>query len=230
MPLQPNGLAPYAPPATVLSIIDRARDRGLPAPVTNEVLMRAQVTESLVPRVLNSLQLLELINEDGTWTENLETLRRAPANEIQTRLTEIIRSVYADVFQYIDPAKADRTAVRDAFRSYTPHGQQDRMVILFMGLCRRAGIVPEGATRTISRDARPIRKPAPQNPVIRNKPNTARQEQSNLPAPLAGLLATLPQAGWTKNDRDRFMGAFTAMLDYCIPVRSQAEIDKEELT
>ena len=45
--------------------------------------------------------------------------------------------------------------------------------------------------------------------------------------PLAGLLATLPEGGWTKNDRDRFMGAFTAMLDYCIPVRTEAEIRED---
>src|SRR5690349_12129895 len=105
MPILPNGIAPYAPAATVLSVIDRARQRGLPPTVTKDVLMRAGVSESLIPRTLQSLQLLELINDDGTWTPNLETLRRAPESELQSTLAEIVRSVYADVFQYVDPSK-----------------------------------------------------------------------------------------------------------------------------
>src|SRR6266513_1668062 len=95
MPIQPNDTAPYAPAATILSVIDRARARGLPSTVTKDVLLRAGVSESLIPRTLQALQLLELINEDGTWTQNLETLRRAPEAEFQSRFAEIIRSVYA---------------------------------------------------------------------------------------------------------------------------------------
>lgn len=226
MPILPNGLAPYAPAATILSVIDRARDRGLPTPVTKDVLMRAGVTDSLIPRTLQALQLLELINEDGTWTQNLETLRRAPQAEMQSRFAEVIRSVYGDVFQYVDPATASATQVRDAFRSYAPHGQQDRMVTLFLGLCQRAGIVA-GEAPAKTREVR-TRTNAPPKSSVKPKPNISQYgAQPNLAPPLAGLLATLPEGGWTKNDRDRFMGAFTAMLDYCIPVRTEAEIRED---
>src|SRR5687768_1056094 len=126
MPIQPNGVCPYAPGGTILSVIERARDRGLPNPVTKEVLMRAGVTESLAPRALQALVLLELTNEEGAWTNNMETLRRCPEAEFPERLAAIIRAVYADVFQYIDPATDEPTTIRDAFRAYTPHGQQDR--------------------------------------------------------------------------------------------------------
>lgn len=232
MPIQPNGVAPYAPAATVLSVVDRARERGLPTPVTKDVLMRAGVSESLIPRTLQALQLLELVNEDGTWTQNLETLRRAPEAELQSRFAEIIRSVYADVFQYIDPAIASATQMRDAFRSYSPHGQQDRMVTLFTGLCQRAGLVASEAPAK-TRDVRP-RATAPAKAAAKRKDDPRPLDGAQhfgasptlpaLPAPLAGLLTTLPQRGWTKHDRDRFMNAFTAMLDYCIPTRSEAEL------
>lgn len=229
MPIQPSGIAPYAPAATILSVVDRARQRGLPTPVNKEVLVRAGVSDSLIPRTLQSLQLLELVNEDGTWTQNLETLRRAPEAELQSRFAEIIRSVYADVFQYVDPATASATQVRDAFRSYAPHGQQDRMVTLFIGLCQRAGIVAGEAAKT--REARP-RANAPSKSATKPNtppPNGAQQfgASPTLPPPLAGLLTTLPLGGWTKHDRDRFISAFTAMLDYCIATRTEGELHND---
>jgi hypothetical protein len=214
-----------------LSVIDRARDRGLPTPVTKDVLLRAGVSDSLVPRTLQSLQLLELINEDGTWTQNLETLRRSPEAEVNTRLAEIIRSVYADVFQYVDPAKDSGTQIRDAFRSYAPHGQQDRMVTLFLGMCQRAGIVTsETPAKQISREQRTTRRSPPPKSVPTKKPPERPNAITapNLAPPLAGLLATLPPSGWTKTDRDRFVNAFTVMLDYCIPVRTEAELHEEQ--
>jgi hypothetical protein len=227
VPIQPNGGAPYAPAATILSVVDRARERGLPTPVTKEVLMRAGVSDSLIPRTMQSLQLLELINEDGTWTQNLETLRRAPEAELQSRFAEIVRAVYADVFQYIDPAVASATQIRDAFRSYSPQGQQDRMVTLFVGLCQRAGIVAGQPSAKREGRPRPISSPKPA-PRVKVDPSSVHNQQfstaSSLPAPLAGLLTTLPQEGWTKHDRDRFVNAFTAMLDYSIPVRTEAEL------
>ena len=228
MPIQPNGTAPYAPPATILGVIDRARERGLPAQVTKDVLVRTGVvTESLAPRVLQSLQLLELVNEEGNWTQNLETLRRAPEAEVPARLAEILRSVYADVFQYVDPAQDSPTQVRDAFRAYTPHGQQDRMVTLFINLCQRAGIAPQDTPRATVRELRPaVRKPAPAKLQSSVKGKGVAVPQSALPLPLAGLLQTLPQE-WTKNDRDRFVSAFTAMLDYCIPVRTEQEMQRQ---
>jgi hypothetical protein len=236
MPLQPDGPAPYAPAATILSVIERARERGLPTPVTRDVLVRAGVAETLTPRVLQSLQQLELINEDGTWTQNLETLRRAPEAEFQARFAEVIRSVYADVFQYVDPTKDSATAVRDAFRSYTPHGQQDRMVTLFTGLCQRAGLMPgEPQSKTVPRESRPsaprvipMRKAPLAKPTKLGKDKSGYQAAAFVPPPLAGLLSTLPESGWTKSDRDRFVSAFTAMLDYCIPVIAKADAQSAE--
>jgi hypothetical protein len=234
MPIQPNGPAPYTPAATILSVVDRARDRGLPNPVSKDVLIRSGVAETLVPRTFHALQLLELINEEGAWTENLESLRRAPESELQTRFAEIVRVVYGDAFQYIDPSKDSATAIRDAFRSYKPHGQQERMVMLFLGLCQRAGILTEESpAKVASREVRPKSRVISMTPQTKPKPKSKPDASApaigngNLPPPLAGLLATLPQSGWTKNERERFVTAFNAMLDYVIPIRAESTLEEE---
>jgi hypothetical protein len=180
------------------------------------------------------LQLLELINEDGTWTQNLEILRRAPETEVQARLAEIIRAVYADVFQFVDPSKDNPTAIRDQFRSYNPHGQQERMVTLFLGLCQKAGIISrDSAPKTIQREKRVTKKTITPKAQPRGKPSAGNMQgigATNLAPPIAGLLAALPQgdAGWTQQDRDRFVKAFETMLDYCIPIRGEESEEPEE--
>ncbi|MGA7179415.1 MAG: DUF5343 domain-containing protein [Thiobacillaceae bacterium] len=237
MPLQPSGIAPYAPSASILSVIERARERGLPTPVTKEVLGRIGISESLISRTLQALQLLELINEDGTWTQNLENLRRCPEPEFQPRLAEIVRSVYEDIFSFVDPTKDSITVMRDAFRAFTPHGQQDRMVTLFLGLCKRSGIISsDSIPKGVHRGKRQIiqKKPTPLKTTAKTK--TVEKHDfigiSGLPPPLAGLLSALPVNGngWSQNDRDRFLKAFESMLDYSIPIQdSQSSTDKNEL-
>lgn len=232
MPILTNGVAPYAPASSIISIVERARARGLPSQLTKDVLIKSGVSESLVPRTLQALQLLDLTKEDGTWAPNLEILRSCPEAEVQTRFAEIIRSVYADVFQYVDPAEDSGTAVRDAFRGYTPHGQQDRMVSLFLALCQKAGIIKDAPPRAVKRENRAVKKPFIPNPQTRIKPpagSIPAVGNLNLASPLSGLLATLPQggSGWTQEARNKFVEVFQTMLDYCIPIREETEGDGE---
>src|SRR5579862_1531851 len=147
MPIRTGGTAPYAPPVTVLHVINQFRERGLTTPITETVLLKASVSESLAARTLAALRLLELIDTEGNPTAELEGLRRAKTDEFAPRLEAIIRSVYAEVFQYTDPAKDDATKIADAFRDYEPAGQRARMVTLFLGLCAEAHIIPEGVVR-----------------------------------------------------------------------------------
>ena len=148
--------APYAPASAIIALIERHRNRGLPAPVTSEVLGRAGISNSLIPRTLQALQVLDLIDEQGAPTETMEGLRLAPEAEYQKRLSEWLKGAYADVLSFVDPAQDDETAVRDAFRSYNPVGQQPRMVSLFLGLLATAGMADEkhkGQSRRSSRSA-----------------------------------------------------------------------------
>ena len=208
------------------------------------VLARAGISPSLIPRTLYALQTLDLIDEKGSPTEVLEGIRLAPEPEYQQRLADWLRAAYADALVYIDPATADESQIRDAFRSYQPIGQQSRMVSLFTGLFAAAGIAPEKPERPPrQRMVPPLRNDGQrrrslisgtksQN-VSSSSTGTAHHhiKSSGLPAPLAGLLATLPQdgTGWSKSRRDQFVETFEAVLDFCIPVgTSNAPRDSEE--
>jgi hypothetical protein len=226
--------APYAPAKTILDLLTRNRDRGLPSPVTGEVLGRAGIPDSLHPRTLQALQTLDLIDEGGTPTPVLERLRLAPEAEYKARLEEWLRSAYADAFTFVDPSKDDETRVRDAFRSYNPVGQQIRMVGLFLGLCAAAGLRPEKASapakprlRMLPNPAKPAApRPAQGRPMVKPPAHSARASTSTstsistgLPPALAGLLQDLPNGeGWTKAERDKWLATFQVVLDYSIPI------------
>ena len=229
--------APYAPTKAILEIIDRYRHRGLASPISADVLARAGISDSLISRTLQALVTLDLIDEEGHPTPTLEGIRLAPEAEYKKRLEDWLKGAYADVFSYVDPTRDDETRIRDAFRTYQPVAQQSRMVSLFQGLCVAAGLVPEKTTRQTSRPAPPpvgnsrLRAYARRVVAERSK-DVSRHKSDNvsgLPAPLAGLLASLPPAedGWTDAERERFLTTFRAVLDFCIPI---IEEDADEET
>lgn len=240
--------APYAPSSTMLEIIKRHRDRGLPLPVNKETLVRGGVAETIIPRVLQTLQTLDLIDDAGQPTPTFEGIRKAPEADYKNRMAEWLNSAYADALQFVDPATADETKVRDAFRNYTPTGQQARMVSLFMALYAAAGVGPE---RTVQQP-RPNTRIAPRQTVSRgavSRSGTGSHSgsrsgagsrssshvvpitPSSIPEPLTGLLARLPsERGWTKGERDKFFHTFGTVLDFCFPIVTQKELDAAEVT
>jgi hypothetical protein len=238
MPVTQNRPGPYAPSTAVLEVVTRYRNRGLPTPVNAEILARAGVSESLLPRTLQALQTLDLIDQDGAPTQTLEGLRLAPEAEYRDRLAAWLKGAYADVFTFVDPSKDDATRVRDAFRGYQPVGQQDRMVSLFQGLCAAAGLLPEKASKPSAQRPGPARvRPGSESArrVVTPKPSSNIQRQragvggaiAGIPAPLAGLLANLPQEGegWTADRRDKFMAAFKTVIDFCFPITPEEPSD-----
>ncbi|MGH3036487.1 MAG: DUF5343 domain-containing protein [Gaiellaceae bacterium] len=147
MPIQSDGPAPYTAPKAVIDLIEAYRGRGLQTPFTQDVLIKAGVSETLAPRTFTALKLLGLIEDSGEPTQQFVDLRKAPEDEFKDRFAAIIRGAYAEVFSYVDPAMDPIARVRDAFRSYTPIGQQPRMVTLFLGLSEYAGIIPPDPER-----------------------------------------------------------------------------------
>jgi Family of unknown function (DUF5343) len=220
--------APYAPHSAITDIIARYRSRGLPTPIDAEVLGRAGVSESLITRVSQALQSLDLVDESGMPTPMFEGIRVAPEGEYKQRLADWLKAAYADVFAFVDPSNDDETSIRDAFRNYQPIGQQSRMVTLFQGLCAAAGLMAEKPQQVRSPSAAPRARPATTMVRAASSKSSAKGNQvnsgftggSNVPPPLAGLLASLPAmgAGWTQAERDKYVTTFGAVLDFCFPI------------
>lgn len=154
-----GGTAPYAPKDSVLEVIHAWRDRPVPTPLTADVVEKIGVRASLVPRTIQAFRLLDLIDKSGNPTPAMQDLRKAGSDEYRTRLAEIIRAAYAEVFTYRDPTTDSPDKIEDAFRSFEPVGMRPRMVRLFLGLCEEAGIIEAapssrgGAPRTAAIDA-----------------------------------------------------------------------------
>ena len=234
MAVRSGGQAPYAPPQTVVGLIHAYRNRPLQTPFTPDVLMRAGVKDSLVPRVTASLRLLDLIDENGNPTAEFEGLRRAAQGEYRARLEAILRSVYAEIFQFFDPVTDDEAKARDIFRHYEPLGQLSRIVRLFIGLCEEAGMIPEGNRRAASpapaanRTPTPKRKPEMQTRrfTLKREATPAPNGDNAIPPALLGVLSGLPsrERGWTQSERDNFYKAFGSLLDFSIPIRERVPV------
>tara|TARA_R110000868_G_scaffold13223_3_gene62078 strand:+ start:2370 stop:2834 length:465 start_codon:yes stop_codon:yes gene_type:complete len=147
-------------------------------------------------------------------------------------MAEWLNHAYADVVAFVDPATDDEIKVRDAFRSYNPVGQQGRMVTLFLGLYREAGVAPEKSSQPrihkSKQSARPKSAPQRIKPTISSQRGTSvTTDPDGIPAPLAGMLAKLPQEGdgWTKARRDKFMTTFESVMDFCFPIIEFEEVE-----
>jgi hypothetical protein len=241
MPLQHDGPAPYGPPRPVLQVIERFRDRGLQTPFTTEVLAKAGVTESLVNRTLQTLKLLDLIEDDGSPSQALRDYAKAPEDEAKARFAEMVRGTYAPIFSFVDPATDSPGRIRDAFRSYEPRGQQDRMVILFLGLCEYAGIIsivpkrtpgPKAARagQTKARTTKPPQVRAGSKRGPEHGSGGGAQVPDQLPDAIKGIVRELAAIGptWTKERRDAFMKVWEAVVDFSYPVCEPEGFEPED--
>jgi hypothetical protein len=195
------------------------RNRNIPFPVSTDVLARIGVLESLIPRTFRSLQTLDLINNIGNPTETLEGIRLSPEAEYKDRLAAWLRRTYSGIFDVVDPTEDDPIRVRDAFRGYRPIGQQERMVILFEGLCKEAGLIPEkSSVKKVTAAVRSTSKVSVKATHIKAKSAKHKLNTYGLPPAIAGLMEGLPEEGWTVADRTKFLKTFESVLDFSIPI------------
>jgi hypothetical protein len=178
---------------------------------------------------------LQLIDDAGNPTPILKNIKSVPEANYKATLAEWVKSVYAEVFSFVDPETDDAVRVRDAFRTYVPHGQQSRMVALFLALCAEAGITSttkKNESRPSARKANSGRSlvtttgatasPARGNRRLAPPQTTPRHSgiSTGLHPALIGLIQSIPPAeiGWTQAERDKFYGTFGTLLDYAVPI------------
>ncbi len=214
---------PYAPPATVLQVIQHYRRRDVPETLTTTDLMQIGVGEGLLSRVMQALRFLGLVEEDGRTTDAFRTLRYADDDGYRVALRAILEHAYADIFGHVDPTTATIPQVERAFIPYHPGAQRPRMVTFFLALCREAGI--EVASPPKQRPTQAEGAGAPTRSHLRQR-RTATQGGAGRQAPAApsitGRDAALvawfdsrpsTNAAWPVQDRDRWFATLRAIVD-----------------
>jgi Family of unknown function (DUF5343) len=154
---------PYAPAANVVAALDRIRRVNLPDLIDVDFLRIAQVPEGTQGRVLQALRFLRLVDVTGRPADRLRALARAADDEYRDLLASVIREAYASDFARIDPAQDTQSRIMSAFQRYEPRSQTYRMAMLFLGLCRAAGIPVLDAPRERQMQARPGSRPKTAN-------------------------------------------------------------------
>ena len=131
---------PYAPPANMQAFLQRLRRMNMPSAITRDLLKSIGISENIVPRLFATLRFLDFITDSDQPTETLVGLAGSTGDEYRQLLEKTIRKAYADDFQNIDPSRDTQERVMNAFQRYMPRSQHSRQVMLFLGLCREAGI------------------------------------------------------------------------------------------
>src|SRR5258705_8950715 len=84
------------PSKAMLDLIGRYRSRGLPTPIDSDALQRVGVPPSLIPRTVQSLHTLDLVDpKTGMPTPTFDALRLAPEDEFKKRLEDWLKGAYA---------------------------------------------------------------------------------------------------------------------------------------
>jgi hypothetical protein len=232
--VQEEGKRPYAAASNVLAVLQRAQTRNLPETIDDDFFRLVEIPDVVFGRVRSALRFLDMISANGRPTDKFHSLASATDEEYREHLAAAIREAYRDDFTRIDPAQDTQAQIVSAFRRYQPRSQTSRMVMLFLGLCREAGIPVLDAPRE-----RSMRRSLPANTRSRARPVPSKRDagrtsprQSNLafPQELAGLLNGLPDVttGWTKDRRDKFLEAFQVVLDFVIPIREIHEMEDSD--
>lgn len=150
MAIDRSSTAPYTPAAALIAGLRHWRVAPA-AQVDEDFLLDAGVGRTVAPRTMQSLRLLDMVDEDGRPLEALSLLRHADDAEYRHRLAEWLRTAYGWVFDAVgDPRASSDQQLMEAFRANRPAGQRSRMVALFVGLCKEAGLIDGAPSRTLA--------------------------------------------------------------------------------
>lgn len=143
----------YPSTSSMLKIFLWHKEKVLPAPLNTGALREKGIPERDLVTIQQTLKDFGLINEDGHPTPKFDQLASAyqtSPKEYQDILHSILHETYSEIFFNLnDPAKATPSQFKAAFESYEPRSEHKKMISLFKGMCREAGLMPplEGIIR-----------------------------------------------------------------------------------
>ena len=193
-----------------------------------------------------ALTFLGLTDPDGNTLGRLTNLADADTPEASRRiLTSIYEERYAPVLGTIDPARATRQQIHEAFRNAgSANATAEKAVSFFVNFAREAGLdvhpnlFARGQGTRTRRKTAPNRNGAVEPEKISESAPKIEIEPENAPEPvemparghdgvhpsLLNLLEVLPRDGqtWTSADREKLKLAFNAILDLAYPTIDDA--------
>ena len=221
---------PYAAPSNVTSVINRARTRNLPETINNDFLRIAGVPEQAYSRVLQALRFLGLIHEDGRPSDIFDALAGASDSQYRELLEKVVRDAYRSEFNVVDPGQDPQPKIIDAFQPYKPRSQINRMAMLFMSLCREAGIPVLDVPRDRKmKEAQPRRTRVAVRREAKSINTTDRRarERTIVESPAGTLLFGLTEEDVGALEEDEFQEVWSA-VGKVARARARAKIQARE--
>ena len=179
MVIATDNFRPYASPVNIIAVLTWVRTRNLPNPLNNDFLRIAGVTEASYGRVTQALRFMNLVHEDEKPTDHLMTLASATDAQHRDVLESVVREAYRSKFEFVDSSEDPQSKILDAFQRYEPRSQIGRMVTLFLGLCREAGIPVVDAPKLRQMGDPKPKISRPQNGNRKATQNKSRATQSH---------------------------------------------------
>lgn len=226
---------PYIAYRTLDDLIQRMSDDGAPPQIDRSYL--DNYSGGYGGQVIAALEWLDLLEKNGALRPRLKALIQADSEERKRLIGEILLEKYPTVVE-LGKVNATQQQHEDVFREMGVSGDTLRKAVAFyIKAAQYAGIplsknfrVPRVRSAS-GKPARPKRRQESGAGDAGDSGGITRRETPQLPgripAALRGLLDKLPDEGegWEKDDKDRFMTAFTAFIDLFYPLVEPGDAD-----
>jgi hypothetical protein len=198
-----------------MAVFERIRTRNMPDKVGNDFYRLCGIGDAVFGRVTQALTFLGLTSADGTPSDTLIAMGRAPEPEFKELLASAVREAYADDFKNTSPEHDGQGTIIDHFRRYHPRSQVARMVALWLGLCREAGIPVKDVPRDRKMVTSTPKKKATSTPpkTETRPPKQAKGDEASQSGAqtTAGLLFGFTEADVAVLDDGEFQEVWTAL-------------------
>ncbi len=228
---------PYIAFRTLLHLIDRMADNGIPPRIDRSFLTGSEGAKT---QVLAALKAFGLIDKDGNVQLSLTELVKRPDSR-KAAFKALLEEHYPEPVR-LGSINATQGQLQDAFKAFGISGDTMRKAVAFYLKAAEFAEVPvspnfktpsiQKADGTVSRRTKATKRTAPKTAVKQ----TAEQNQGGggvtlptLHPALAGVLGDLPPIGqgWTAEQKASFKVAFNTLLDYSIPIIEDEDEDED---